>query len=165
MANVYTEDRLIDTNRRALLKITGTLDSDMSDLVVVDASTLGQAMNANNLLMVSNTHPKSLYRVSVSRIWGDTTIDGYLTLQFDGDDNLIQTISTGAFNMDLDGVLAGDIDNDVANTTGDITLSGVGIGANDSYTIYIDMRKDPRDFNYGQLNDPAAFNYGDYGIV
>lgn len=165
MANAYTEDRIIDSNKRALIKITGTLDSDMSGLVVVDASTLAQAMNANNLLMVANTHPKAQYRTNVIRLWGDVKVDGYLTLQYDGDSNIIQTLGSGSFNMDLDGALAGTVTNDVANTTGDVTLTGVGIGANNAYTIYIDMRKDPRDFNQGQIDEPSSFNYGASGIV
>jgi hypothetical protein len=39
-----------------------------------------------------------------------------------------------------------------------------GMAANDSYTMVIEMRKDNQHYQRGQFNDPAAFNYGSYGI-
>ena len=54
----------------------------------------------------------------------------------------------------------------VANTTGcgDIGISTQGATANAAYTLIISVRKNNQMYQRGQLNDPAAFNYGPYGL-
>ena len=47
---------------------------------------------------------------------------------------------------------------------GDIGIVTRGMAANDSYTMVIEMRKDNQHYQRGQFNDPAAFNYGSYGV-
>jgi len=37
------------------------------------------------------------------------------------------------------------------------------MGNGDSYTIILELRKDNAFYQRGQFNDPAAFNYGNYG--
>jgi hypothetical protein len=36
--------------------------------------------------------------------------------------------------------------------------------ANSSYTIIMELRKHNEYYQRGQLNDPAAFNYGEYAL-
>jgi hypothetical protein len=59
------------------------------------------------------------------------------------------------------------IPNNTAGTSGskgDIGVVTRGMAANDSYTMVIEMRKDNQHYQRGQFNDPAAFNYGSYGV-
>ena len=55
----------------------------------------------------------------------------------------------------------------VANTTGcgDIGISTTGATANAAYTLIVSVRKNNQMYQRGQLNDPAAFNYGAYAIT
>ena len=52
-----------------------------------------------------------------------------------------------------------------ANTAkGDMGVYTSGATANSSYTLIMNFRKNNQYFQRGQFNDPAAFNYGTYGI-
>jgi len=52
-----------------------------------------------------------------------------------------------------------------ANTAnGDIGVYTQGAAANCSYTLIIAVRKNNAMYQRGQLNDPAAFNYGQYSL-
>lgn len=53
-----------------------------------------------------------------------------------------------------------------ANTSsGDLGVYTLGATANSSYTLIISLRKNNTFYQRGQLNDPAAFNYGQYAIT
>ena len=54
----------------------------------------------------------------------------------------------------------------VANTTGvgDIGIQTQGATANSAYTLIISVRKNNAQYQRGQFNDPAAFNYGPYSL-
>ena len=84
MANLLREHRLVDTNRRALIKYVCVSDgTQYSNNTLVDVSTLALALNANGYIMSSNTHPKDTYRTAISRIKGITSISsGYMKLQW-----------------------------------------------------------------------------------
>ena len=52
-----------------------------------------------------------------------------------------------------------------ANTgCGDLGISTTGATANAAYTLIISLRKNNSQYQRGQFNDPAAFNYGSYKI-
>ena len=52
-----------------------------------------------------------------------------------------------------------------ANCKGDIGITSRGMVANSSYTIIIELRKNNADYQRGQFNDPAAFNYPPYDLT
>jgi len=161
MPNQYTEQRLIDSHRRTLIKITGFLDGNTaSNNTVVDVSTLAYALNANGFIMSANTHPKTNYRTTIKHIYGDINVPQYLSLKWKGDANSsIITLGPDRFDINMDGDgMTGVLNNPEANTNGDILLSTFGATTNSSYTIFIDLKKDARDFDAGQTADPAAFN-------
>jgi hypothetical protein len=162
MANVITEHKIIDENKRALIKYSFLSDgSQVSNTILMDASSLVNAMNANNMLMVSNTHQKSLYRTTIKRIWGHAKANGHFNLQWHGDaNNSIIRFSSGSFDYNFDAYSSGGvIPNPEANSNGDILIStGGGMLANDYFTILVDLKKDAKDFQAGQLTDPVAFN-------
>jgi hypothetical protein len=51
-----------------------------------------------------------------------------------------------------------------ANCNGNIGVRTRGMGANTSYTIILELRKENEYYQRGQFNDPAAFNYPPYGV-
>jgi hypothetical protein len=166
MANLLTGQRIIDNNKRALIKLVFVSDGTaQSNVTLVDASTLRFAMNANSQIMQANTHPKSAYRTTIKRIFGNATAPvagSYYKIQWEGDANSeIITFASTPFDYNFDAMGDGAvISNPEANATGDILLSTNNIGAGNTFTLFIDLRKDGRDYDSGQTADPVAFNRG-----
>jgi hypothetical protein len=162
MANVFTEQKIIDSNKRALIKYVGTIDSAAANTTLLDASSLRLALNANGQIMTSNTHIKSNYRTTIKRVFGFAKANAYIRLQWAGDSNsTIITMGTGNFDYSFDPMGDGAvINNPEANATGDILLTVVTPSSADTLTLFLDLRKDSRDYDAGQTADPTAFNRG-----
>jgi hypothetical protein len=163
MANLIRQQRLVDTNKRALVKTTIVNEGGFvqeANVVILDVSTLAYAKNANGMIMASNTHPKGLYRVRVKRVFGHGKCDGVVKLQWQGAANAeFLTIGNGHFDFDFDSMGDGAVmSNPEASSNGDILMSTTGFGANNGVTIFIDVRKDSEDYDAGQTADPTAFN-------
>lgn len=159
MANVIREQKLIDSNKRALIKYVILSDGTQeSNTRLVDASNLAFALNANGYIMSSNTHPKAGYRVSVKKIKAYSRTSGSFRLKWEGDANSeIITFGSGSvdFTFENDGAV---ISNPEANATGDILISTANVAFGDTVTIFLDLRKDSLDYDAGQTADPYAFN-------
>lgn len=167
MANLIREQRIIDNNKRALIKYVMIIDSAAANVTLVDASTLRFALNANGYIMSSNTHPRSEYRSSIKRIFGSARANGYIKLQWQGSTNTeIVTINNGPFDYNFeamgDGATIGTTE--AAGQNGDILVTIVTPSSADSATIFIDIRKNQSDYDQGQTADPAAFNRGNYSL-
>ena len=163
MANLIREQRLVDNNKRALLKYVYISDSSaQANATLVDVSTLSKALNANGYIMSSNTDPKGLYRTKIKRIFGQAKLSGYIKLQWQSPTNTeIVTISTGSFDYDFESMGDGAvIANPDASSNGDILFSNASAASGDVVTLFIDLRKDNGDYDAGQTADPAAFNRG-----
>ena len=52
------------------------------------------------------------------------------------------------------------ISNPEASSTGQILMTVVTPSSADAATIFLDLRKDARDYDAGQTADPVAFNRG-----
>lgn len=159
MANTIREQRLIDSNKRALIKYIILSDGTQeSNTRLIDASNLAFALNANGYIMTSNTHPKSNYRTSIKKIKTFSKLSGSVRLKWEGDANS-EIITFGSssvnFSFENDGAV---ISNPEANATGDILISTVGMVSGDTVTIFLDLRKDSEDYDAGQTADPYAFN-------
>jgi len=164
MATVITTQTLVDTNRHAVIKVVGVGGSD-ANVSLISASSLAYAINATG--QVSATNPKRLNRVAIKRIWGQGQIAAAkaVTLHWGGNNNsAIVTFGAGPFDYNFDaGSTGGTIEiPDQANCTGDILFSS-SAGATDTWTMFIDLKKDGRDYDQGQARDRAAFNKGPYG--
>lgn len=162
MANVFKEQRLVDNNKRALIKYTATLDTAVANTMIIDVSTLSLALNANSQIMSSNTHPKGLYRTTIKRIFGSAKANAYFTLLWQGANTAdIVNIPTGRFDYDFQSMGDGAV---IANpdtaSNGDILLTIVTPSSADMLTLFVDLRKDSRDYDSGQTADPIAFNRG-----
>jgi hypothetical protein len=159
MANVIREQRLVDSNKRALLKYVILSDGTQeSNTILVDASSLAFSLNANGYIMQSNTHPKSNYRTTVKKIKAYSKNTGSVRLKWHGDANS-EIITFGSasvdFNFENDGAV---ISNPEANASGDILISTLGMATGDTVTIFLDLKKNSEDYDAGQTADPYAFN-------
>lgn len=159
MPNVIREQRLIDSNKRALIKYVILSDgTNEANTTLVDASNLAFALNANGYIMQSNTHPKSNYRTTLRKIKAYSRTGGSFRLKWQGDANSeIITFGSGSvdFTFENDGAV---IPNPEANATGDILISTANLAAGDTTTIFVDLRKESLDYDAGQTADPYAFN-------
>lgn len=163
MANIIKEQKIVDNNKRALLKYVFIyVDTAQANTVLVDASMLSGALNTSGKIMTSNTNPKSTYRTKIKRIFGTAKSSGYVKLQWQGDSNSeIVTFNSGSFDYNFESL--GDvatIGNPEANATGDILFSTSGAASGDVFTLFVDLRKDSQDYDAGQTADPIAFNRG-----
>jgi hypothetical protein len=161
MATVLTTQTLVDTNRHSVIKVVGVGGTD-ANVSLIKAANLAYAINATG--QVSSTNPKRLNRVAIKRIWGQgqMTVAKAVTLQWGGNSNsAIVTFGTGSFDYNFDASSTqGTIEiPDQANCTGDIVFSSTA-GATDTWTLFIDLKKDGRDYDQGQARDPLAFNNG-----
>ena len=174
MANKFTYQVLRDTTTDAVIKLTGKFDgSGQEDNPNrISANSLSGALNTTGTLLSNGGTPLDYYGLNIHRIWYDCvntggsdvdlywnanpTISAFLmsgTYEYDGAGNFI-TIPNAANNT------VG-----VTNCNGDIGIRTRGFGANTSYTIIVEVRKQNEYYQRGQFNDPAAFNYGpDYSL-
>lgn len=167
MANILYKQVLVDTNRRALVKWVGVSDGTVeANTVLLDVATLAYSMNANNQILGTGTDRKPLYRTSIKRIFGQGVFKnkGHIFLKWQGADTSANTpfISIGDghfdYNFDAEGMSASIPVIDSANSTGNIVFSSVGNSNGDALTLFIELKKDGRDYDQGQTADPAAFN-------
>lgn len=173
MANSFTYQVIKDTTEHAVIKITGYFDGTGQEAnnSRIAANTLYGALATNGYL-VANTQGGAAnttlgyYGLSLNRLWYDCAAGGDVQLYWQATTPLTLMNLNG--NGEFDGM--GNwttIPNNAANTSGcngNIGIVTRGMAANDSYTMVIELRKDNAYYQRGQFNDPAAFNYGSYGV-
>lgn len=162
MANKVVDQKVIDTNKRALLKYVIVSDgSATANSSLIAFKDLNYAINATG--HISSTNPKASYGVTVKRIYGFSNIQGaggYILLKWMNDANSdIVAVKTGQFDFNMIDVSADHavLPSPAANTTGlGYTIASPTSG--DILTLFVELRKDSRDFDAGQTADPTAFN-------
>jgi hypothetical protein len=135
---------------------------------MIDVSTLAFALNANSQVMSSNTHPRGSYSVDVQRIYGFNRSNNYISIMFEGQGSLgnseIAVIPSGNFDIGGDTHMSigpYSLKNPQPETSnGDILFNVVMPNEHDTFTIFIDCKKDNNDYDAGQTADPVAFNRG-----
>ena len=157
MANSIAEQKLIDSNKRALIKYVILSDGTQeANTRLLDASALSFALNATGV--ISQTDMKSNYRTTIKKIKAYSRTSGSIRLKWQGDANS-EIITFGSASVDLnfenDGAV---ISNPEANATGDILVSTANLVSGDAITIFIDLKKNSEDYDAGQTADPYAFN-------
>lgn len=176
MATSNTQQILIDTTKRTVIKRCGIFDSSGGNeiqTVMIDPRSLSGIMNANGAPYQSgNTLPTGFGAncYSIKRIIYNVDSEvGHLQLKWQGD-----TAANDKTIVALGGAAGGDtnpndnlpvITNNAINPTGNITIQTVGTVANAAYTLIIELHKNGTYFQSGQFNDPAAFNYPPYGTT
>lgn len=179
MANRFSYQILKDDTQTVVIKLTGAFDGSgqESNVARIQANTLYGAL-ATNGFPVANIHggaantTLSYYGLTVNRCWYDTdTGSGSVELYWrdttsGSPENGVPLLFLQG-NGEYDG--AGNwitIKNPTvtANNNGDIAIVTKGQVANATYTIILELRKDNAQYQRGQFNDPAAFNYGAYSL-
>jgi hypothetical protein len=157
MANLIRQQKLIDSNKRTVIKYIILSDGTQeANTRLLDASSLTFALNASGV--ISQTDPKPTYRTTIKKIKAYGRNSGSVRLKWEGDANseiLVFGSSGVDFGEESDGFV---ITNPEANTSGDILMSTVGLAAGDAITIILDIKKDAGDYDAGQTADPYAFN-------
>lgn len=174
MANVYSYQVLKDDTQHAVIKLTGLFDGtgQESNVARIAANTLYGAMDANNNLLVNGNTAKPYYGLTINRVWYDVDNNaGDVQLYWRNTASADPTQGTPIMFLQGNGEYDGNgnwitIKNPTvtSNNNGDIALVTRGQTANASYTIILELRKDNQHYQRGQLNDPAAFNYGQFGL-
>lgn len=171
--NVYTYQVLKDTTERAVIKLTAKFDGtgQENNPHRITANTLSGALDssrANLLSDTANTGPLSYYNLSLHRLWYDcinpANADVEIFWNSDNSNTALMLSGTYEYDGNSNWVTIANIDRGTANCNGDIGVRTRGMVANNSYTIIIELRKDNYDYQRGQFNDPAAFNYPPYGL-
>jgi hypothetical protein len=170
MATTISTQKLIDSNKRALIKVVCLFDGTAQTRIrIVDAANLNFALNTAGYIKTNHANAKPVYKTTIKRIFGQGNFaNGYATLIWGGNANsVIATVGDGQFdyNFDSEGLSAAIGIPDTANATGDIQFSTTGLLGNDSLTLFLDLKKDASDFDQGQTADPAAFNQGRWKIT
>lgn len=157
MANSITEQKLIDSNKRTLVKYVILSDGTQeANTRLLDASALAFALNATGV--ISQTNPKSNYRTTIKKIKAYSRTSGSIRLKWQGDANSeIITFGSGSvdLNFENDGAV---ISNPETNATGDILVSTANLVFGDAITIFLDLKKNSEDYDAGQTADAYAFN-------
>ena len=187
MANKFTYQVLRDSTTDSVIKLTGTFDGttgNESNPWRLSANALSGALNTNSQLLSGGGTPLSYYDLqltglkyyvnfptatplgSVEIYWAGA--GGNVSASYANSATIFHLQGQGEFGLgeQLPSILNNSGDGVRANTIGigDLGVSTLGATANSSYTLIVSVRKNNAQYQRGQFNDPAAFNYGVYSI-
>ena len=174
---------LKDTNQKTVIKLTGEFSDNTaeSNTARIQANSLYGALDSSRANLMSNpanTGALPYYGLEVTKLWYDVNMynstgkgsvalfwTGTANTENDADTTNNATIfaASDIGNWDEHGSYA-NIENNALGGNGDIGIVTTGQVANSSYTFVIELRKDNYDYSRGQIEDPAAFNYGEYSM-
>ena len=189
MANKFTYQVLRDTTTDAVIKLTGTFDGasgQEANNVRIQANTLANALATNGYLVANNqggsaNTPLSYYDLQLTGIKGIVNMPTSNTsggmgaveifwngggataaAQYANSATIFHLSSSSDYG---NGEQLPSIPNNANNSPlGDIGVYTNGAQANCSYTLIVSLRKNNAMYQRGQINDPAAFNYGQYSL-
>ena len=179
--STFTYQVLKDTTQKTVIKLTGVFTDNVPESNVnrVTANSLFGALDnslANALSSRANTGSLPYYGLEVTKLWYDvnmynTSGKGHVQLFWSGNNATAGVSANDAMiitaadigNWDEHGSYANIMNNSPSPYYGNIGIRTVGQVANSSYTIIMELRKNNAHYERGQLEDPAAFNYGPYG--
>ncbi len=165
--------KILDSNKKVVYKLTGNAAESWT--IKIDSGSLKGALDANGVILVPGGVRANAYRLYPKKIIYDVKIDdgkGYLSLLWanttsGGANTVLSTLSgRGTIALNEGGepfIDPGDTTINKASAssaTGNVALQTVGGSGNTAYTIYVDFRKEPTDYDAGQSQDPASFNTG-----
>ena len=194
MANKFTYQVLRDTTTDAVIKLTGTFDGSGQELNPgrISANSLANALATNGYLVANSqggaantalgyydlqltglkyfvNFPVSSPMGSVELFWSGNSAPGTAAAAYANSATIFHLNASGDFGNgeQMPSIYNNTLVNGaVANTTGlgDIGVATTGATANAAYTLIVSVRKNNAQYQRGQLNDPAAFNYGPYSL-
>jgi len=171
MANTFSYQTLVDSSKKAVIKITGTLtNTNETSNVKIMGRTLGGALandsNSNVLVTAAGAVPRTHYRYTVARVMGSVAIpSGYAQLNWDGATQASMLNLSGTFDYNLSQGGLGVLINNAVTPNGNISMTTVGVSGECSYTLILELHKDGLDFNMGQVQRPQDFNHPPFGVT
>ena len=175
MATSNTQQTLIDTTKRVVIKRVGIFDASGGNevqTVILDPRTLSGVLNANGApYLTGNTLPAGFASncLTLARVVYHIDAElGHLQLKWQGvdaaNDRTIFAFGVGGGDTNPNDNLPV-IPNNSPNPTGNVSVQTIGTTANAAYTLIMEFHKNGSYFQAGQFNDPAAFNYPPYGVT
>ena len=182
MSNRFTYQVLRDSTTDAVIKITGNFDGSGPEAngARIQANTLYGALDANlvplhSSLSASNTalpyYDLQLTGLKYYVNFPTSNVGGVeiywngagatQAAQYANSSTIFHLNMQGEFGL---GEQQPSIMNNSVNGNGDIGIATQGAIANCAYTLIVSLRKNNAMYQRGQFNDPAAFNYGIYGM-
>ena len=165
MANIVTQNTLLDTNNRALIEfIISTDGTAMANTTILDVGALKFALNANSQILGSGTDRLSQYKITIRQLMGQGSFPsgGYSQLLWGGNNANVSivTLGMGAFDYNYKtGITAGTIPfTSNANATGNLAMTLVRTANGDALSFIIEIEKHSSGFDRGKFSDPDAFN-------
>jgi hypothetical protein len=153
--STFTLQKLSDSNKKVFIKLTGTFTDSNNEINAsrIQANTLNGALDINNDILVSTGTAKPFYDLSIFRIvyFGNIT-----TRLFYGSNDIIYLTNSGEYNLN-----GGEVR---INNMSDIGIQTINASANSAYTLFLEIHKNNDNYDAGQYSDPAAFNFGQYGV-
>lgn len=175
MATSNTQQILIDTTKRVVIKRVGIFDASGGNevqTVLLDPRSLSGLLNANGAAyQTGNTLPSGFANNALTLYKCIYNVDqevGHLQIKWQGvdsaNDRTIFALGVGGGDTNPNDNLPA-IPNNSPNPTGNVVILTTGTAANAAYTLILEFHKNGSYFQAGQFNDPAAFNYPPYGVT
>jgi hypothetical protein len=170
MANVFTYQVLKDTTEHVIVKLTGRFDSDNQEDNPnrIAANSFVGAFNTDGGLLANGGTPLDYYGLTLHRCWYDTVNSAQSDVELYWNADPVISLLCLSGNSEYDGagnwVTIPNAAKDTTGCNGDIGIRTRGYGANTSYTIVAEFRKQNEYYQRGQLTEPGAFNAGNYSL-
>jgi hypothetical protein len=176
--STFTYQVLKDTQQKTVIKLTGTFTDSTAEVNAsrITANSLFGAMDNSYTRTLANTANNGslpYYGLEITKLWYDvnmynTTGKGHVELFWSGNNATNGVSANDAMifaasdigNWDEHGSYANIVNNSPSPYYGNIGIRTYGQQANCSYTIVMELRKNNYQYERGQFEDPAAFNYG-----
>jgi len=192
MANKYTYQVLRDTSTEAIIKLTGFFDGTGQEAnnARIAANSFAGALATNGYLVANSqggaaNTALSRYDIQLTGLKYyvnfPTSSVGAVEIFWNGGGATAAAQyanSATIFHLNMQGEFGlGEQIPSILNNSGNTALGAASIGngdigvytsgavANSSYTLIVALRKNNQMYQRGQFNDPAAFNYGPYGVT
>jgi len=173
MATSNSTQILVDTTKRTVIKRVGIFDAAGNNenlTVIIDPRSLSGALNANGALYQAGNTTATGFANSaftISRVLYNVDAEvGHLQLKWQGTTSSATIVAAGVGVFDTNPQYQfPSISNNAVGPTGNVLITTVGTTANAAYTILIELHKNNKYYDKGQLTDPAAFNYGPYALA
>ena len=182
--NKFTYQILRDTQTDSVIKLTGQFDGSGQEAnnARIQANTLSNALATNGFLLANNqggaantslpyydlqlTGIKYFVNFPTANVGGVELFwnggGSTAAAQYANSSTIVHLQSQGDFGNGEQ--LPSITNNATGNQLGDIGVYSSGAIANAAYTLIISLRKNNTMYQRGQFQEPAAFNYGPYGL-
>jgi hypothetical protein len=170
----FQVNKLLDTQKRLVVLVVGT--NNVAATTLIDAGGLAYALNANGQLNSAgsgsdrlNTYRMALKYIKYDVQSGTGTGQGYIQIYWENvtsgaanstivniggfgdlgflnqEDSIVVTQNTAFYNVQS-----------TSSAKGNVGFVSNNFGGNAAFTLLLDFRKNPNDYDQGQFEDPVS---------